>query len=150
MREATREFYSFYRTLSDTLSASTRRRCCDRTRAASRFAVNQIGDTPPNLVKAIGPVRRRGSAQAALCSAKETVRRVGIERCQSRIEAEPRPAVGTEDRVRPAHIDVDVRVVLRRGFPDALEFPHSDADFGDAAVVPELQIAAAGHQFRLL
>jgi hypothetical protein len=44
---------------------------------------------------------------------KETVRRVGIERCQSRIEAEPRPAVGTEDRIRLAHIDVDVRVVLR-------------------------------------
>ena len=68
----------------------------------------------------------------------ETVRRVGVERCQSRIEAEPRPAVGTEDRVRLAHIDVDVRVVLRWGLPDALEFPHSDADFWDAAVVPEL------------
>ena len=55
---------------------------------------------------------------------KETVRRVSIERCQSRIEAEPRPAVGTEDRVRLAHIDVDVRVVLRWGHADALEFPH--------------------------
>jgi hypothetical protein len=29
--------------------------------------------------------------------------------------------------------------VLRRGHADALEFPHSDADFGNAAVVPELQ-----------
>ena len=74
---------------------------------------------------------------------KETVRRVGIERCQSRIEAEPRPAVGTEDRVRLGHIDVDVRVVLRWGHADALEFPHPDADFGDAAVVSELRIAAA-------
>jgi hypothetical protein len=55
---------------------------------------------------------------------KETVRRVGIERCQSRIETEPRAAVGTEDRVRLAHIDVDVRVVLRWGHADALEFPH--------------------------
>jgi hypothetical protein len=74
---------------------------------------------------------------------KETVRRVGIEWCQSRIEAEPRPAVGTEDRVRLGHIDVDVRVVLRWGHADALEFPHPDADFGDAAVVSELRIAAA-------
>ncbi len=65
---------------------------------------------------------------------KETVRRVGIERCRSRIEAEPRRAVGTEDCVRLAHIDVDVRVVLRRGHADALEFPHPDADFQDAAV----------------
>src|SRR5207237_2989155 len=38
---------------------------------------------------------------------KETVGRVGIERCQSRIEAEPLPAVGTENRFRLAHIDVD-------------------------------------------
>ena len=30
-----------------------------------------------------------------------------IERSQSRIEAEPRRAVGTEDRVRLAHIDVE-------------------------------------------
>jgi hypothetical protein len=81
---------------------------------------------------------------------KETVRRVGIERCQSRIEAEPRPAVGTEDRVRPAHIVVDVRVVLRWGHGDALEFPRPDLDFGDAAVVPELQVAVGGHEPRPL
>jgi hypothetical protein len=30
-----------------------------------------MGDTRPNLVKAIGPVRRSGSAQAALCLAKK-------------------------------------------------------------------------------
>ena len=76
----------------------------------------------------------------------ETVRRVGIERCQSRIETEPRRAVGTEDRVRLAHIDVDVRVVLRWGLADAHEFPHPDADFRNAAVVPELRITAAGHR----
>src|SRR5258708_19538870 len=79
---------------------------------------------------------------------KDAVRGVGIERCQSRIEAEPCRAVGTEERVRRAHIDVDVRVVRRRGHADALEFPHPDADFRDAAVVPELQIAAAGHRLR--
>ena len=39
-----------------------------------------------------------------ICSgSKEAVRRIGIERCQSRIEAESRSAVGTEDRVRLAH-----------------------------------------------
>src|ERR1700730_480750 len=91
---------------------------------------------------------RRRSGRALV--SKYTVRRLGIERCQSRIEAEPRPAVGTEDRVRLAHIDVDVRVILRWGLADTLEFPHPNADFGDAAVVPELQIAAAGHRFRPL
>jgi len=35
---------------------------------------------------------------------KETLWRAGIERCQSRVEAEPRRAIGTEDRVRLAHI----------------------------------------------
>ena len=90
------------------------------------------------------PAARLGSGRVMF--SKETVRRFGIERCQSRIEAEPRPAVGTEDRVRPAHIDVDVRVVLRWGHADALEFPHPDADFRDAAVVPELRMAAVGHR----
>jgi hypothetical protein len=41
------------------------------------------------------------------------------------------------------HIDVDMRVVPRWGHANALEFPHPDADFGDAAVVSELRIAAA-------
>ena len=65
-------------------------------------------------------------------------RRVGIGRCPLRIEAEPRRAVGTKDRVRLAHIDIDVRMVLRRRYANALEFAHTDADFRDAAVVPEL------------
>jgi len=69
---------------------------------------------------------------------KVAVRRVGIGRCQSRIEAEPRRAVEAKDRVRLAHIDVDVRMVLRRRYADAPEFPHPDADFRDAAVIPEL------------
>jgi len=81
---------------------------------------------------------------------KHAIRRVGIERCQSRIEAEPRPAIGTGDRVSLAHIDVDVRVVVRRGHADALELLHPDADFWDAAVVPELRIAAARHRLKPL
>ena len=81
---------------------------------------------------------------------KETVGRVGIERCQSRIEAEPRPTIGTGDRVCLAHIDVDVRVVVRWGHADALELLHPDADFRDAAVIPELWIADAGHRLEPL
>ena len=81
---------------------------------------------------------------------KDAVRRVGIKRCQSRVEAEPRRAIGTEDSVRLFHIDVDVRVVLRWGHADALELLHPDADFGDAAVVPELRMAASGHRLKPL
>ena len=81
---------------------------------------------------------------------KETVRRVGIKRRQSRIEAEPRRTVETEDRIRLAHIDVNVRVVVRRGRADALEFPDPDADFRDTVVVPEFWAAAAGHRSSLV
>src|SRR5271170_8043876 len=88
-----------------------------------------------------GRWRRRHSDRVLV--GKYTVRRLGFERSQPRIEAEPRPAVRTEDHVSIAHIDVNVRVVLRRGRPDAFEFTHADdVDFRDAAVVPELQIAA--------
>ncbi len=68
----------------------------------------------------------------------------------NRVKAEPRPAIRAEDRVRLAHINVDVWVILRRGHAKALGFLHPYADFGDAAVVPELRIAAVGHQVRTL
>jgi len=61
--------------------------------------MDQRGDIRSNLVKAIWtyPALRRCSGRVMV--SKETFRRVGIERCQSRIEAEPHRAVGTEDRV---------------------------------------------------
>src|SRR6516165_11104414 len=84
------------------------------TRAALRFTMIQRGDTRPRIAKVIGRralLLRSGRAMVS----KETVQRVGIERCQSRTEAESRPAVRTEDRVRFAHLDVDVRVRRRWG-----------------------------------
>ena len=97
-------------------------------------------------ISMLSSVWRGGSTQAVLCSAKKLSDGSSIERRQSRIQAETRHAVGTVDRVRPAHIDVDVRVVLWWGHADALEFPHPDADFKNAAVVPELRMAAPGHR----
>jgi hypothetical protein len=74
----------------------------------------------PNLVGGLDP--SGASAPLRLRSGRQkTVRRVGLERCQSRIEAELRPAVGTEDRVHLAHIDVAVRVVLRWRLADTFE-----------------------------
>src|SRR5579859_2646272 len=119
----------------------------DRTGSRSRAHSDKVGPRSIDLPDMVSPIR---SFHDAGLISKEAVWRVGIEWCQSRIEAEPRRAVGTEDRVRVAHIDVDVRVVLRRGHADALEFPHPDADFRDATVVPELRIAAAGHRLRPL
>jgi hypothetical protein len=115
-----------------------------------RVAMNLREDFRPNLGEGdwTFPAPRLRSGRVMF--SKETVRRVGIERCQSRIEAETRPAVGTEDRVRPAHLDVDVRVVLRWGHADALELPDADADFRAAAVIPELRMAAVGHRLSLL
>jgi hypothetical protein len=87
--------------------------------------MNLREDIRPNLYEGdwTFPAPRLRSGRVVF--SKETVRRFGIERWQSRIEAKTRPAVGTEDRgtedrVRPAHIDVDVRVVLRWGHADAL------------------------------
>ena len=97
----------------------------------------------PNLVKVIGPVGCCGSAQAACLRSAKKLSGGSASSGVNRGSAEPRPAVGTEDRVGFGHIDVDMRVVLRWGHANALEFPHPDADFGDAAVVSELRIAAA-------
>jgi hypothetical protein len=64
------------------------------------------------------------------------------------VEKGPNVEIENPVRVRFAHIDVDVWVVVRWGLADTHEFLHSDADFRDAAVVPELRIAAAGHRLR--
>ena len=45
---------------------------------------------------------------------------------------------------RLAHIDVDMRVVQRRGHANTLEFPYPDADFRCAAIIPELRKTAEG------
>jgi hypothetical protein len=122
------------------------RRAERRLRSLERSARQPTTGTSfsPKLIRPLTRAPRLRSGRVMF--SKETVRRFDIERRQSRIEAETRPAVGTVDRVRPAHIDVDVRVVLRWGHADALELPHPDADFGDAAVVPELRMAAVGHR----
>ena len=53
-----------------------------------------------------------------------------------------------EYRVLLAHVDVDVRVIERRRNADTVEFPDADSDLRGRAVVPELQIATAGHRLR--
>src|SRR5689334_5444733 len=68
---------------------------------------------------------------------EQAVRRIGFRRPEPRIEAEPRPAIGAENRVLLAHVDVDVRVIVRRRNAHAVEFPHADSDLRDRAVVPE-------------
>jgi len=68
-----------------------------------------------------------------------------LERRQSRIEAEPRRAIGTEDRVCRAHIDVDVRVVLRWDSPMHMNSV-TPMQISGTPVVPELRIAVAGHR----
>src|SRR5215472_1828197 len=103
-----------------------------------------LGFKPPHKL-AISMTARECEPTPISLVPKETARRVGIERCQSRVETEPRPAVGTKECVRRTHIDVDVRVVLRRGHAEAPEFPDPDPNFRDAAVVPELRIVV-GHR----
>ena len=67
-----------------------------------RVAMNLRRDIRPNLREGdrTCPAARLGSGRVLF--SKETVRRLGIERCESRIEAETGPAVETEDRVRSA------------------------------------------------
>ena len=133
------------------LSARLAGRICryrDRARGGGRLGASATKATPHRVWRVV---------REALCSraialpgirtgSKEAVRWIRIERRQSRIEAELRRAVGTKDRIRVAHIDIDVRVVQRRGHADAFELPHPDPDFRDAAVIQEHRIAATGHR----
>ena len=70
---------------------------------------------------------------------EQAVRRIGFRRPEPRIEAEPRPAIGAENHVLLAHVDVDVRVIVRRRNAHAVEFLDAYSDLRDRAVVPELR-----------
>lgn len=55
-------------------------------------------------------------------------------------------AIRTEDRVRRAHIEIDVRVVVRCGSADARELLDPDSNFQHAPVVIELGTTVIHHR----
>jgi hypothetical protein len=93
MRDATREFYSFYKDIMLDKQGRNLRHppAVDPTIGREPhplFAMNQIGGYPaePREGDWTYPAQRLRSGRVMF--SKETVRRFGIERCQSRIEAE--------------------------------------------------------------
>lgn len=82
------------------------------------------------------------SLLASLWIDEFAVRRLGIERPEPRIISVPCCAVRAKDRVLVAHVDVNVRMVVRRRSADAIEFPCPDPNFSSRAVVSELREAA--------
>ena len=82
--------------------------------------------------------------EACLPLDEEAVRRVRFVRRKPRVETELSRAIGTKDRLRLSHIDVDVRMVLRRRNADAVESSDPDTDFRNASVIPEFRVSDAG------
>jgi hypothetical protein len=79
----------------------------------------------PSSHSAVGPIRaKRSSATPSPATCRTELR------SQSWIEAEPRRAVGAADRVPFAHVDIDMRVIVRRRYADAFELPRPDSNLG--------------------
>lgn len=68
------------------------------------------------------------------------LRALAIKWVQTWIEFKQRTAVGAEYLVLRTHLQIDMRVVFRRRLADAFEFPCSNADSGDAAIIAELGV----------
>ncbi len=75
--------------------------------------------------------------------AKLAVGRIGVKRRESGIEAVQRAAIGAQNPVQFAHLQIDMRMILRRGFPDALECFRADANLSHAAVIAKFGIRMA-------
>jgi hypothetical protein len=91
---------------------------------------------PPPMSALPDVAERRGSDRDGVMNCRTTWERAAADLAVNR----------GLNRNRVAHIDVDARVVLRRGHADAFEYPHRDPDLRDAAFVHEHRIAAAGHR----
>lgn len=67
----------------------------------------------------------------------------GGERIQSGIEFEPGAAMGAMDFALKADLQIDVRMIPRRGTAGAFEFPHANANSRKVAVIAELRVDRA-------
>ncbi len=71
--------------------------------------------------------------------------RIGLRGLQRGIVAVERRAIGTDLLVVVAHVEEDVRMVVRNGRADAHEFLYADLDCAVAAVVLEMGNAVPSH-----
>jgi hypothetical protein len=72
-----------------------------------------------------------------------TVGRVGFKRRKSRIEAVQCAAIRAQNPLLLAHLQKDVRMVLRRRFADTLECLRPDANLSQAVIILESRIGMA-------
>ena len=76
---------------------------------------------------------------------EHAIRWVRLLRAKAFVVPEQSRAVGTEDHVVRPHIEVNVRMVVRRGRAGAFEFSNADLDLRNAPIVLELRIVFTGH-----
>jgi hypothetical protein len=69
-----------------------------------------------------------------------TICRISFVCAQARIETEKRRAIGADDLIGIAHIEVDVWVILRRFIPNALELAAANAHDGHPDFIMKLGI----------
>lgn len=80
---------------------------------------------------------------ASVLRVKQTIRRIGVKRRKIRVEATQCTTLGTQNLVLVTHLQKNVRVILRRGLTDALEFFGADANLGHAAIITEFRVDMA-------
>jgi len=91
-----------------------------------------------------------GSALGQLAARIEKTRRHAVGFAQGFVINVGRRAIGADDLHALAHVEIDVRVVVRGQRADAFEFLRADADILLARFVVELRIGGAslGHRAR--
>src|SRR5436190_6120553 len=82
-------------------------------------------------------VWRAGSGRSSLRAHQAALRRSLVGGQAGVVQVKGR-AIGAEDLAVGAHVQIDVRVVVRRARAHALELLHADGDFLDALIVGEM------------
>src|SRR6266852_5591846 len=70
---------------------------------------------------------------------------VSLARAQPWIETKPRRTIGADDLFCDTHFEVDVRVIVRRRDPDAVELAAANAHDGRGDIIAKLRVAPSSH-----
>ena len=69
----------------------------------------------------------------------------GLVRAKGGIMAKQGAAIGAADMRVPAHVEIDMRVIMRRRGPHAFKFRYTDNDFIDPGIVNKSCPAMSSH-----
>jgi hypothetical protein len=76
------------------------------------------------------------------CTPIEAIGGIGSKCCQLGVESKQSRTIRTEGCIRDARVDVDMGMIVRRGYTDAMKFSRPNTNLWKSIVIDELRITS--------